>query len=450
MENRSSKVAQYDALVVGGGFKGMMAAYGLSKQGKSVAIVEATSELGGFLSPLVWKGAELDKGPQLLNGITEPQKTVLDDIMSGYEPLSEVESSYASYWNEKLTEGFAIPDYRALPVAQKSLVLYESLHQQSQSDKQFETISEEFLEHSPHSLEFFQNWCRKFLNTDASELSPINKSFVTFFGRKLLLDNELSLELKTMPLLDNVLAAEKISANFQTHNLYPKGRHLGYFREAFVSKLSDLGVKSLLNSRLVKVKNTEVGLNATIEGEQGSVELEVDNVFFTGTIESTEELLLGTNALAKCIKPVSQVFYYAELKQHQDLPFYTMNYSDDSIARVTYFSGYTADSENGNPIICVEVPASKDSSIWLDPDTHFTQVKKELLAMGIGMVVDYKAFKVPSTYRLVLKGYEDVLANMQEKVLAQYGSRVTILTPHLLTRASIMSDLSAAGVLQID
>jgi protoporphyrinogen oxidase len=450
MENSCSEVTHYDALIVGGGFKGMMAAYGLRKQGKSVLIVEAAKTLGGFMTPLSWKGVELDKGPQYLDGVTKAQKNILDDIMAEFEPLNALDFSYASYWNNQLTADFAIPDYRTLPVEQRALLLYESLHQTAQEDTNHDSIADEFNENCPVSAHYIKNWCRKFLGVEADELSPINKSFVTFFGRKLLLENDLSLELKTLPLLDDVLAAEKKTVNHQTYNLYPMGRNLGYFRAAFEHKLQGLGVDSMLESQLVELQKSQQGLVAIIETQQNTRHVTADKVYFSGTVESTEALLLGTQELAGYIKPVSQVFYYAELEQHQNLPFYTMNYSNDSISRVTYFSDYGADSENGKPVICIEVPAEMESPIWQDPDAHFPVVSKELSAMGIGSVADFKAFKVPSTYRLILKGYEDKLSSMYDQVLQRYGNGVTILTPHLLTRASIMTDLTNVGVLNLD
>ncbi|WMS89947.1 NAD(P)-binding protein [Pseudoalteromonas sp. HL-AS1] len=447
MENNRTKVTQFDALIVGGGFKGMMAAYGLVKQGQSVVIVESASELGGFMSPLQWKGAELDKGPQYLDGISEKQKGILDDIMSEHEPLTPLCFSYSSYWNNVTTQGFAIPDYRTLPLAERSQILFETLHQQFDASSKGAVISDDFTQQNLKSSQYIQSWCHKFLGTDAEKLSVINKNFVTFFGRKLLLDNSLSIELKKLPLLDNVLAAEKKSVNHQTYNLYPKGKNLGYFRQAFVAKLNELKVTSLVNSKLVNVIKDKECMAATIEDDLGAFEIKAKNIFFTGTVESTEKILLGTNNLAPLVKPVSQVFYYAEMSKYQDLPFYLMNYSSDSITRVTYFSDYAADSENGKPIICIEVPADNTSSIWQDPDTHFMQVKQELQGMGVLNITDFKAFKIPSTYRLILKGYESAYEDLLSKVSLRYGAGITVLTPHLLTRASIMSDLSNAGVL---
>ena len=119
----------YDAVVVGGGFKGMMTAYGLRQQGMSVCIIEKGHQLGGFMSPMSWNGTDIDKGPQYLDGIAEPHKRILDDIMEDHEPLASLDFSYASYWNSTWTDGFALPDYRSLPMEQRANVLYETLNQ---------------------------------------------------------------------------------------------------------------------------------------------------------------------------------------------------------------------------------------------------------------------------------------------------------------------------------
>ena len=128
---------------------------------------------------------------------------------------------------------------------------------------------------------------------------------------------------------------------------------------------------------------------------------------------------------------------------------YIMNYSEASVSRVTNFTAYANKSKNGKSILCAEVPTTTDSAIWLDPESHFVELCEEIDAMGINTdkVCNHQAFKVPSTYRAVLCGYENQLQTIIDSVLDEYGENVHILTPHLLTRASIMADLTERGIL---
>ena len=57
-----------DAVVIGGGITGLVAAHGLRKSGKSVALLEASQTLGGCIGSVRAGGYIADKGPQSLVG----------------------------------------------------------------------------------------------------------------------------------------------------------------------------------------------------------------------------------------------------------------------------------------------------------------------------------------------------------------------------------------------
>ncbi len=434
----------YDAVVIGAGFKGMMTAYGLVKSGMSVCIIDKSRELGGFMSPMQWQGVDVDKGPQFLDGISEAHKAILDDIMGDYEPLTELKYSYGTYWNGIYTEGFAIPDYRTLPVQDKALVLLESLCTPVEPVSN-SAISDMYSKDMEKSYSYIKNWCNKFLQNNAEDLSILSASLATFIGRKLILDNDLSLILKQVPLLDDIIAARKTTIDHGTYNLYPKDKNLGYFRNAFEEKLLALGVICQLNTEVTEVTRSD-GHVVTL---RNGVQIRAGAVYCTSTIESTESLFLGTNEITSFISPVAQVFYLLELDLSSELPFYIMNYSDSSISRITNFTAYANKSRNGKSILCVEVPTRIDSDLWENPELHFDTLRNEIEEMGIDTVNlnAHQAFKIPSTYRALLIGYEEKLAYINNAIVDRHGSDIHILTPHLLTRTSIMNDLTSKGVL---
>lgn len=439
---------QFDAVVTGGGFKGMMAAYGLMKKGLSVCLVEKGKQLGGFMSPMVWQGVEVDKGPQYLDGVSESHKIILDEIMGKFDPLESLNYSYASYWNNTYTDGFAIPDYRSLPKAQKASVLFEALTNKI-NPKKIDSIADLYNRDNEISFSYIQQWCKKFLQCDAKEMSVLNQGFATFFGRRLLLDNELSLSLKKTPLFDGLLAAKKTGIDHRTHNLYPLNKNLGYFRRAFEAALLKAGVTVVTETEVLAVNKEnalyEIGLS---DGES----IKTKSVYCAATIDSTEQMLLNNDTISEYIRPVAQVFYLIEVDLKKELPFYVMNYSEDSLSRVTNFTTYANKPTNGKSILCVEVPTTLGSELWEDPDKHYPILCAELDAMGIESktITAHKAFKVPGTYRVVLCGYESQLQKISNEIEDKYGENVHILTPHLLTRASIMADLSNRGILDSD
>jgi len=435
----------FDAAVIGGGFKGMMTAYGLMQQGKSVCIIEKGKQLGGFMSPMNWRGVDIDKGPQYLDGINEAHKLILDNIMAEHEPLDSLEYSYGTFWNNRYTEGFALPDYRTLPKVDKAAVLYETLTQNSATEKPY-TIADLYTDESEKSFSYIKRWCNKFLREDAENLSAINISFVTFFGRKLLLDNELSVNLKQHPLIDNVLAASKVSVDHGTHNLYPLNKNLGYFRRSFEDKLQKSGVTSYMESEVSSIALINDSYAIDLAASDAVTAREI---YCAAPIEITEKILLQSSTIKQYTKPVAQLFYMLEIELNKELPFYIMNYSSSSISRITNFTAYGNKSSNGKSILCVEVPTTINSAEWNDPENHYAVLCDEINAMGLdaNAIEAHQAFKVPATYRTVLRGYEQQLDIISQKILKIYDDKVHILTPHLLTRASIMEDLTRRGIL---
>ena len=73
---------KYDWIIVGGGIKGILAAYKLSNEGLKVALVEKSNNLGGVLSSLTHDGFFLDLGCHLFDNIDD--KSIVIDEIIGY------------------------------------------------------------------------------------------------------------------------------------------------------------------------------------------------------------------------------------------------------------------------------------------------------------------------------------------------------------------------------
>ncbi|MDD3007123.1 MAG: FAD-dependent oxidoreductase, partial [Candidatus Pacebacteria bacterium] len=61
--------SNYDAIVVGAGISGILAALALSKEGKKVLIIEKTGELGGNCRTYEINGYHIDTGPHAITGL---------------------------------------------------------------------------------------------------------------------------------------------------------------------------------------------------------------------------------------------------------------------------------------------------------------------------------------------------------------------------------------------
>ncbi len=434
----------YDALVVGGGFKGMMTAYGLCKQGYSVCIIEKQHQLGGIMTPIAWKGAEIDKGPQYFDGVSQVQKNILDEIMPADSPLQPLDYSYASYWNKKITNEFAIPDYRTLPKEEKSQVFFEQLSLLNDGHQDLLSLSDSIHPEANICRKYYQHWCKKFFHHDLGELSNINRQQATFFGRALLFDSDLSKELKKLPLLDRLLAIQKKNVSHETFNLYPVGKNVGFFNAQLISKLMAFGVNIKTAVSLTRLVSSKSNFLVELDSQ---AQIHAKNIHIAGPLESLEYSLLGTERLRERIYSVPILFYLISLNVSPELPFYLMDYSDHSISRVTNFSSYGNAIPSGGSVICVEAPTKVSSKQWTDPDTHFPILEAELQDLGVHGIEEHKVFRIPHTYRVALAGYEEVFDQVRSHILNEYGSKLNILTPHLLSRASIMDELLEQEIL---
>ena len=446
MERSSNKVSNCDSLVIGGGFKGMMTAYGLLKQSQDVVLLDKAPELGGFMKPIKWDDIWIDRGPQFLDAISESQRRLLDDITGPDSKLDSIEYSYASFWNDVLTPDFAIPDYRTLPTEAQAMVLLEALSAPPRNETAT-NLAEEYQHALPCTYKYIDRWCQKFLNLSAEELSPTSASLVTFVGRKLLLENDRSLELKQSPVLDELIAAQKKSISHDTYNLYPLGSNLGKFADLFVDKLQQLGLKSVLG---VEVRGITPTSNGYLVEASNDVTIEATQIYFATAAEVTESILFETSNFQKFIQPVSQLFYYCELSLEQDFPSYVMDYSESSVTRVTNLTAYSNHTSSDKSIICVEVPTEMTSQEWQAPADFFEEkISGELKAIGIDTqsIQKRKEVKLPQTYRAMRSGYDNYLQSFTEKVGDLFDDTMHILTPHTLTRAKIMQDLQSIGVL---
>ena len=101
----------YDRIVIAGGFRSMVAAYAMAKQGHSVLLAEAMPKLGGFMSPIRWGSFWIDKGPQFFDNFEDNDRDFFTEMV-GENLLESIGFSYASYMNGKKTDNFAIPDWR--------------------------------------------------------------------------------------------------------------------------------------------------------------------------------------------------------------------------------------------------------------------------------------------------------------------------------------------------
>ena len=137
------------------------------------------------------------------------------------------------------------------------------------------------------------------MTSDAQALSKSAASMISFCGRKLLFDNELSINLKESPFLDNILAAQKLkifdsNIDNRRFNLYPSSSGMEEVRLGMIESLRRQGVKIFINCQIdiLNSKDRSVKLS---NGEN----LKFDQMFLGCDVRESEKILFKSNQLEK-------------------------------------------------------------------------------------------------------------------------------------------------------
>ena len=439
-------------IVLGSGFKSMVAAYAYAKAGKKVIMLEETKDFGGFFKPIKWKSHFLDKGPQFFDNFAPDDWALMKEII-GKNIFKDIGFRYSSFMNGKLTENFAIPDWRSYGTAYCQKAFFELLDKfsddSSEKAKGPDTLLSLIESQSSEEIKkILASLVPKFLINEASEISSSSANSTTLNGRRLLLQDAISKRLKSIPEIDRFLAAQKISVGEKVYNLYPKGSNLEVVRQGFYDTLISLGVDIRLQQEIagLDVKNAIVKLK---NGETLSAE-----VIFCGLdIRRLEQLTLNSNNLAERSYMVPEIFHIFEvsLSQIKTSNYYMVNYDNNHVGtRTTIFANYMQnDKINKTGLICVEQPTKIGSKFWNKPDLVKQQLINELVQTDIissSKISDYVSFKVPVTYKLALNGFENEY-EIFHKGLKLKSDRFLIPNCLTLTRKQGLDDLRSMGVL---
>ena len=100
-KNKRMAKINFDAVIIGSGYRAMVTAYLLLKKNKKILIISNSNNLSGIMSPLSWKGGKFDKGFHFFDGISEQQKFFLYEFV-GKNILHDFGFGGASLTNNKI------------------------------------------------------------------------------------------------------------------------------------------------------------------------------------------------------------------------------------------------------------------------------------------------------------------------------------------------------------
>jgi len=439
-----------DAVVIGGGFKSIAAAWGLARQGQSVVLIEQGTKIGGFLTPIQWNEYWIDKGPQFFDNF-ETQDVEMMSEMLGPDVMQDIGFEYGSFMAGKLNSDFAIPDWQSLGDDVASDAFQGILAQRigtSGAHTEFKTFDDVLLrDGGPVLYPYLKKLTQKFVCRDAEEVSPRTASMVSFLGRKKFFDQEMSLDLKQSPFMDAFLAAKKVSVDGSRVNLYPKGDSLERVRKALDAALLRENVNVMVETTLVQIDV----LNHVAKTNKGDVRY--DRVVFGTDIRESERILTGGTTIADCTHVLPEIFHcFVVPAETVAAPYYVVDYDPDHLSsRITNFLNYMGCvGDDGYGVICIEEPIERDGARWNEPEAELGRIFAEARETGAVSAETYrqaKSFRIPATYKFPLVGIENAVDTFVDQMTASFGDTIVLPDAYALTRKEAIDDLRKIGIL---
>ena len=411
-------------IIVGSGIKGLLAALRFSEKGYQVEVVDGSRQVGGILNSPSWDDIIIDLGCHLFfHENDEVTKTILSVIGDDFHPI---DIEYASFLSKEKTEGVAIPNFECLDEVQKNKIYSEIL------------IKEKSIDHLNSLSDYYEN---RFGVTATSEINRcikkshlIESSELDLIANRLLpferirifpLEKALSLKFDSwfddkiaVPRNHNIYEKQKlVNSKYDFREFYPSDKGLKSFGEKLHNKLLDQGVVFHLNT---SVENIVYSTSYDLKTNKGHLSSQylywaapqylIPKVF--GLKENLNNYLHNIPVI---------LYYYLVSKDKVSSLTYVHNYDESSYCfRISIQSNY---AENNIPkdmaLICCEVPAKLESSIWISKDTFVNTIWEEVIAMGLVENVDFvksKYIQASSAFKLPLKGYTTLFEQIKSKI----------------------------------
>ncbi|MEE8059476.1 MAG: NAD-binding protein [Pseudomonadales bacterium] len=437
-------------LVVGGGVKGIIAAYFLNKAGYEVTIVEGAPFLGGVMHADEWSTFYLDKGCHLFDNVDDDITGVLMDLMD--HQFKPVHVKYASRFNAELSEDIALPDLSKLDLDTEQLLL-EIVNASLEKNVEAANYSEHLVErYGIQAAAHIEKAAEKMIQIDCSQISVVAAEILPF-SRARMFDDKLTDFLKSHPVLDEKLAARPRGDAFRYYNnvsekgfrnFYPSEQGTSGFIARAQKHLEKKGVEFRLKTSLSEIST--VDSMASVSFSDGLTE-NYSRVFWTADVDKLAELVYGETPLKNLLHKVPMVLYYYVVPETlvKDWTYLT-DFSDNTLLYRSSAPGIYGNQidANGNTYICCEVPTKIGSGIWNEPETFIDPIWKECINLGQvdkGEYVDVHHIQTPVSFKIPKVGFLDT----EDKII----SRVQEHCEHIkVCRTTLFSKLSIVEYLR--
>lgn len=441
-------------LVVGGGFRGILASYFLTRAGHDVTLSERAPFLGGVLHSEEWEGFYLDKGCHLLSNDRDDVTDVLLDILQGR--ILPVDFRYASILGGRKSDGFAIPDLTAFGQATQEKILYELVGATAATSPTVEPDSLDGLlvaRFGPTAAACLSGPLRKMFQADAKDLDPSAMAIANLNRIKVLPDAPTEL-LKHHPAFDERLAAssqddpmrfvrDEVSRH-EFRNFYPAERGMRGFCDAARARLEADGVDLRLGSEITKISPER---DAVTCGFRDAADARFDRLFWTVDTALLASLLLNEGLSAGLVHQVPMILYYFVLPEAAVGSYtYVHDFEPDHLLfRASTAGPYGRQvKDDDTTFLCCEVTTTVGSPEWEAPEEFARQVWREAVDAGVmtgdGLTA-MKILKTPVSYRVGMRGYSAATRALSER-LAAVSNRIVLTEQAGFYRNEILKDLA--------
>jgi protoporphyrinogen oxidase len=433
-------------IVVGGGFKGMIAAYLLAREKVEVTLIEKAPFLGGIMYSREWNGLYVDNGVQLFDSIPQNLAEIVREVLD--DQVTPIDFNYASVYKGVTTPGLAIPDLSRIDSDAQGKILLEmvkklTLPEPTSPQSLFDCLDHRFGSTAANLLD---ETMRHIYSISGKEISAeaINQML---YKRLRFLPDDMAIELKKHPELDGRIAAMRrnIGKVDDFVSLYPKRRAMRGFCESMGKTLEKMGVTIQLNTH---VEDFKIDANATCILSDGK-SITANHVIWANDYHQLSNVWHKKD-LAAHIHHVPMVVYYFAIdpKICNNYTYFHKFTPGDLVFRPSAAGLYSEQiNEAGETYISVECGANSESAIWKDPDAHAQKVWDECVQMGLlkesPMSKSYVWHRVPVTHRLPKTSFFTERKQLDDAVVASNNVMV-IPDPNAFVRREIMWAVEAS------
>jgi protoporphyrinogen oxidase len=447
------------AIVVGGSFKGLVAARRLVSLGATVTIVEKSTRLGGIHMSIPWDGFQLDLGCHFFGNDDKDTTALLLDLMR--EAPNPVTPALRSCLNGQFADGIEYPDFTLLDPAEHGPALVELL--EYAAARGASALPEPSLDrnldayltqrYGPRTAALLDAALGKMTLARARELSAA--CFTALSARRVKMTSDATAEqLKKNPAFDDVILHSGLgdpmrfyrdaAAGFDARCFYPAQGGMGGFAANATLRLEELGVSVRTGSAIdtLSLKNGEASLTL----ENGET-LTGDVLVWSSGAEALGAALGLDLDLAAQIHGVPMALYYYDVPRDAVGPYsWVHDFDRDHLLFRASAPSCHGDgtAPDGRAYVVAEVPVSLHSDVYANPQRHDARVWDEIVTFGVaeGPLPEHRrTMTVPVSYRFPKAGFASAARPLFARLAM--ASQIVLLDEWTFGKAASVRDVDA-------